>query len=126
VKVSEGLVQSDPINRLLKLQLTTLIVTVLIVFFLQGKLAGIAYLYGGSIAVANTFLQKWHLFVAAKYAGADAGKNLGRAYRCVAERWALTIVMFAIGYSVLTPALMLIVGFIVVQIVVLFGNLKRA
>ena len=126
MKVSEGLVQSDPINRLLKLQLTTLIVTVLIVFFLQGKLASIAYLYGGSIALANTLLQKWHLFAAAKYAGADAGENLGRAYRCVAERWALTIVMFAIGYSVLTPALMLIVGFIVVQTVVLFGNLKRA
>jgi ATP synthase protein I len=126
VKVSEGLVKSEPINRLLKLQLTTLTVTVLVVFLLQGKWSGIAYLYGGSIALVGTLLQKWHLFAAAKYAGADAGKNLGRAYRCVAERWALTIVMFAIGFSMLTPALMLIVGFIVVQVVVLFVNLKRA
>jgi ATP synthase protein I len=126
VKVSEGLVQSGPINRLLKLQLTTLIATVLVVFLLQGKLAGIAYLYGGSIALISTLLQIWHLFAAGKYAGADAGKNLGRAYRCVAERWALTIVMFAIGFSMLTPALMIMVGFIVVQVVVLFGNLKRA
>jgi len=110
----------------LKWQITTLVLTVLIVFVWQGNMAGIAYLYGGGIAVGNTLLQRWHLFAAAKTAKADADKNLGRAYRCVAERWVLTIVLFAIGFLVFVPAEMLLAGFVVAQIAVLFGHRNRA
>tara|TARA_R110002111_G_scaffold25832_5_gene56341 strand:- start:265 stop:645 length:381 start_codon:yes stop_codon:yes gene_type:complete len=126
VKAKDGLVRTEPINHLLKLQIITLVIASLIVLVWQGTGASIAYLYGGAIAVANTLLQKWHLYAAAKYAKADASMNLGRAYRCVAERWALTIVLFAIGFSVFTSALTLLAGFIVAQIVVLFGNYNRA
>ena len=126
MKSSDGLVRAEPINHLLKWQITTLVLTVLIVFVWQGNMAGIAYLYGGGIAVGNTLLQRWHLFAAAKTAKADADKNLGRAYRCVAERWVLTIVLFAIGFLVFVPAEMLLAGFVVAQIAVLFGHTNRA
>ena len=126
MKSSDGLVRAEPINHLLKWQITTLVLTVLIVFVWQGNMAGIAYLYGGGIAVGNTLLQRWHLFAAAKTAKADADKNLGRAYRCVAERWVLTIALFAIGFLVFIPAEMLLAGFVVAQIAVLFGHRNRA
>ena len=126
MKSSDGLVRVEPIDHLLKWQITILVLTVLIVFVWQGNMAGIAYLYGGGIAVGNTLLQRWHLFAAAKTAKADADKNLGRAYRCVAERWALTIVLFAIGFLVFIPAEMLLAGFVVAQVAVLFGHRNRA
>lgn len=122
----DGLVRSGPINQLLKRQVIALVITVLIVFLWQGNGAAIAVLFGGSIAVINTGLQKWHLHAAARVARADAGKNLGRAYRCVAERWLMTMVLFAIGFSVLAESAMLLAGFIVMQFVVLFGHLNRA
>lgn len=126
MKTIDGLVQVEPINQLLKWQIIVLVITVLIIFLWQGQLAAIAVLFGGGIAVVNTCLQKWHLHAAAKYAKADASKNLGRAYRCVAERWLMTITLFAIGFSVLTNSFMLLAGFIAMQFVVLFGNLNRA
>lgn len=126
MKRIDGLVRSEPINRLLKWQIITLVITALILFLWQGLLASIAVSFGAAIAVINTCLQKWHLHAAARFAGADAGKNLGRAYRCVAERWIMTIVLFAIGFSVITESILIMAGFIVMQFVVLFGNLNRA
>ena len=120
------MVQIGPINQLFKKQLITLVITGLIIFLWQESSASLAYLYGGGIALVNTLLQRWHLFAAAKYAGSDASKNLGRAYRCIAERWALTILLFAIGFLVIVPAPMILAGFIMAQIVVLFGNFKQA
>jgi ATP synthase protein I len=127
VKPSDRLVRAEPIDLLLKWQSVTLVVTVLIVFVWQGSLlVCIAYLYGGGIAISNSLLQRWHLFAAAKTARADASMNLGRAYRCVAERWVLTIVLFAIGFLVFVSAEMLLAGFVVAQTVVLFGHYNRA
>lgn len=127
MKLSDGLVRAEPINLLLKWQTFTLVITVFIVFVWQDSfLTCIAYLYGGSIAIVNSLLQKWRLYRAAKTAKADASKNLGMAYRCVAERWLLTIVMFAIGFSAFVSAEMLLAGFVVAQVVVLFGHYNRA
>lgn len=120
-------VRVQPINRLLKMQVVTLVLIVLILLLWQGVGVAIAGFYGGSIAVANTLLQRWHLIGAATQAKSDASMNLRKAYRCVAERWVLTIVMFVVGFAVLklTP-LALMAGFIVIQIVLLFENLNRA
>jgi ATP synthase protein I len=115
-----------PINHLIMMQLVTLAITVLIALWWQGINASVACFYGGSIAVANTLLQRWHLIGSAKQAKSDAGMNLGRAYRCVAERWLVTIVMFAIGFWVFIPDQMILAGFIAMQAVVLFGNYNRA
>ena len=126
MKTSEGLVQIEPINQLFKRQVIVLVIIGFFIFLWQESQAVLAYLYGGAIALVNTLLQRWHLYASAKYAGADASKNLGRAYRCIAERWALTIILFAIGFTAIAPAQMILAGFIVAQIVVLFGNFKRA
>ena len=116
-----------PINHLIKMQLVTLAITVLIALWWQGFNASLACFYGGSIAVANTLLQRWHLIGSAKQAKSDAGMNLRKAYRCVLERWVLTILMFAVGFAVLElSAGPLMTGFIVTQLALLFGNFNRA
>lgn len=109
------------------MQLITLVITVLIALWWQGSSASIACFYGGGIAIANTLLQRWHLISSATQAKSDAGMNLRKAYRCVLERWVLTILMFAVGFAVLKlSAGPLMTGFIVSQLALLFGNFNRA
>ena len=122
----ERLVRAKPINHLIKMQVIVLVVTSLITLCIQDINTVFAYIYGCAIGLVNSLLQRWHLFAAAKLAKADASKNLGRAYRCVAERWFVTILMFAIGFLVLIPDEMILVGFVAMQVVVLFGNYNRA
>jgi ATP synthase protein I len=122
----ESLTRARPIEHLIKVQTVVLgLTSVIIAVFLD--LSNLApYLFGGLIGLLNSVLQRWHLFAAAKYAKADPSKNLGRAYRCVAERWALTITMFAIGYLVFELNKMVLIGFVATQVVVLIGNYNRA
>jgi len=123
----DRLTRVQPINHLIKMQVVVLVVTVLISLWWRGNSAAIACFYGGSIAIANTWLQRWHLISSAKQAKSNAGMNLRKAYRCVAERWILTIVMFAIGFAVLNLSpLPLMTGFIVTQFALLFGIKNRA
>jgi ATP synthase protein I len=120
-------IRVQPINHLIKMQLITLAITVLIAFWWQGFDASTACFYGGGIAVANTLLQRWHLISSAKQAKSDAGMNLRKAYRCVLERWILTILMFSVGFAMLKlSAGPLMTGFIVTQLALLFGNFNRA
>jgi ATP synthase protein I len=122
----ESLVRAKPIEHLLKMQMVVMLVTGILisVFYDIDKLS--PYLYGGFIGLLNTAIQRWHLYAAAKHAKADASKNLGRAYRCVAERWVLTITLFAIGYVVFELDKMVLIGFAVTQVIVLIGNYRRA
>ena len=116
-------VRVQPVNYLLKIQVVLLALTVLIVFLWQGGGGAIACFYGGSIAIANTLLQRWHLIGSVKQARSDASMNLRKAYRCVAERWILTVVMFVVGFAVLNfLPLPLMTGFIVTQLALLFGT----
>jgi len=116
-------VRVQPINQLIKRQIVLLVITVLIVLWWQQSSAALACFYGGSIAIANTLLQRWHLIGSAKQAKSNAGMNLRKAYRCVLERWILTIVMFAVGFAVLAlMPLPLLTGFIVTQLALLFGT----
>lgn len=120
-------IRVQPINHLIKMQLMMLVITVLIALWWQGFNASIACFYGGGIAVANTLLQRWHLIGSAIQAKSNAGMNLRKAYRCVLERWLLTIFMFAVGFAVLKlSAGPLMTGFIVTQLTLLFGNFNRA
>jgi len=107
------------------MQVVILVVVSLLFLLWQGYSAAYASFFGGFIAVANTLLQRWHLIKAATQAKSDAGKNLRKAYRCIAERWLLTIVLFAVGFAVLAfLPLPLMTGFIVTQLALLFGNLN--
>jgi|SRR5690554_7177470 len=123
----EQLTRVKPINQLLKTQFIALIVIVACVSWLHGKDVSIAVCFGGMISVANTFLLKWHLLRTVLRAGADPEKNLGGMYRCIAERWVFTIAMFVVGFVVFEfAALPLLLGFVAIQVVLLFGNMKQA
>lgn len=120
-------IRVQPINQLLKRQIILLLITVLIALWWQGVSSAIASLYGGSIVIANTLLQRWHLISAATQAKSDAGMNLRKAYRCIVERWIVTIVMFVVGFAVLKfLPLPLMTSFIVIQFALLFGHKSRA
>ncbi|PHS71624.1 MAG: hypothetical protein COB23_01260 [Methylophaga sp.] len=123
----ERLARVRPINYLIKVQVVILVLTVLIILWWQGNSAALASCYGGCIALANSLLQRWHLIGSAKHAKSNASMNLRKAYRCVAERWLLTVVMFAVGFTVLDfLPLPLMTGFIVTQLALLFGIKNRA
>lgn len=117
----------QPINHIIKVQVVVLFTIVIFFLLWQGISSAIASGFGSLIVVGSTMLQKWHLLRAAKYARADATLNLREAYLCMAERWALTLVMLVIGFAVLKlPAMPLLSGFIIAQIALLFSNTNRA
>ena len=123
----DGRIRVQPINQLIKRQVILLVITSLIVLLWQESRDAFSYFYGGSIAVANTLLQRMHLIGAATGAKSDASMNLRKAYRCVIERWVVTVVMFAVGFGVLhLSSLALMTGFIVIQAALLFGIKNRA
>lgn len=123
----EQLTRVSPINQLLKTQSIVLLISVAGVFWLSGKELATAFCFGGLISVSNTLLLKWHLLRTAQKAGVSPVDNLSGAYRCIVERWVLTIAMFAVGFAVLQfTAAGLLVGFAAMQIVLLFGHIKQA
>ncbi|MCX4186597.1 ATP synthase subunit I [Methylophaga sp. OBS4] len=123
----DRLTRIQPINKILKMQVVGLVLTVIVFSLWQGFGMAIAGAYGAAIGIANTLLQKRHLVVAAHEAKSDAAMNLRKAYRCVAERWILTIAMFSVGFIVLKfSALAVLVGFIVTQLVLFLGNMNRS
>lgn len=125
--VIEQLVRARPINQLLFRQSIALVVIFLSLLVWQGWSTAFAASFGAVIGVVNTLLMKWHLMKTAMAAGADPAKNMSGIYRCVAERWVLTLILFATGFVVLNlSALPLLLGFIAMQFIVLFGNTRQA
>jgi ATP synthase protein I len=123
----DPLLRVQPINLLIKIQIVTLILIGFIFLLWQGVNFAIAGMFGAAVVVVNTWLQRKHLILAAQFSKADAGKNLQRAYRCVLERWAITLVLFAVGIIMLKlSALPMLLGFIVTQFAVFFEQIKRA
>lgn len=123
----EQLTRVRPVNQLLKTQSIVLLIMMACVFWLYGKDVAIALCFGGMISVVNTLLLKWHLLRTVKKAGANPAKNLGGIYRCIAERWVFTLAMFMVGFAVFEfAAIPLLLGFVAIQVVLLFGNMKQA
>jgi ATP synthase protein I len=123
----DRLARVQPIHLQLKRQVVMLVLSALGFLLWQGLGTALAAAYGGAIAVTNTLLQRRYLLQAAREAGASAGLNLRKAYRCVAERWFMTIVMFSVGFLVLKlSALAVLTGFIATQLVLFLGNTNRA
>lgn len=122
----QQLARLQPLNRVLKWQLVML---AFIAFFTVwwGVETIAAATFGALTAVINTLLMKWHILRAARTARADAEKNLSSAYRCVAERWLVTIMMFAGGLGALgLEALPLLLAFTLTQLMLFLGNTNRA
>lgn len=125
--VREQLVRARPINQLLTLQLAGGCALFICVGMWQGGFIALAAVFGAFIGVCNTLLMKWHLVKTAQRAGADPAKNMSGIYRCVAERWVLTIVLFATGFVVFKlAALPLLLGFIAMQLIMLLANMRQA
>lgn len=123
----DPLIRIQPINLLLKIQIVMLALIGFVFLLWKGASFAMAGMFGAAIIIGNTWLQRKHLILAARFAKADAGKNLQRAYRCVLERWVLSLVLFIIGLWLLgLPALPMFIGLIVTQLAVFFGQFKRA
>jgi len=122
----DGRVRVQPINQLIQRQIILLAIAVLTIFWWRESGAALACLYGCSIAIANTLLQRMHLIGSAAKAKSDAGMNLRKAYRCVLERWVLTVILFSVGFGMLAlSAPFLLAGFILTQSALLFGIKNR-
>lgn len=122
----EPLARIAPLKFVLKWQL--LMLTGLVIFTVWWGIESImASVFGALIAIFNTLLMLWHIKRAVITARADAEKNLSSAYRCVAERWLVTIMMFAAGLGVWgLNALPLLLGFMLTQLMLFFGYTNRA
>ncbi|WP_273152719.1 ATP synthase subunit I [Methylophaga thiooxydans] len=123
----EQLARLQPLKRIVKWQVITLVLMTILFAWWQGVEVALAAGFGAFIALSNTLLMIWHIRRAAETARADAGKNLSRAYRCVAERWLSTIVMFGTGIVLLALNITaLIAGFIAAQLMLFMGHTNRA
>ena len=93
----------------------------------QGRHEAVSAAYGSIIVIVNTLLMMWHIWRAVGAAKADAEQNLIRAYRCVAERWLNTIMMFIVAIVALKLNMMaLLAGLVVTQLMLFMGKTNRA
>lgn len=123
----EQLARLQPLQRIVKWQVITLVLMIILFAWWQGVEAALAAGFGAFVALINTLLMIWHIRRAVETARADAGKNLSRAYRCVAERWLSTIVMFGTGIILLElHVTALMAGFIAAQLMLFMGHTNRA
>ncbi|HEC73009.1 MAG TPA: ATP synthase subunit I [Methylophaga aminisulfidivorans] len=123
----EQLTRLQPLKNIVWSQVLMLVL--IMIFATWSKGIGIAFsaVFGSCVAIVNTLLMVWHIHRAAETAKADAEKNLSRAYRCVAERWLNTIVMFATGIVLLELDITaLMVGCAATQLMLFMGNTNRA
>ena len=90
-------------------------VTLLAIFYIATAdiHAGIAAIFGGAIALVNTWLLRWNFERAEHFAGNDAGQNMKLLYRTAAMRLFSTIGLFVIALGILKlEPLPVLVGFI--------------
>jgi len=81
-----------------------------------GSAESLAMLYGGAMVLALTALLHWRHRLAEQVAEKDAGRSLRIIYRTAAERFLLTVALFAVGIGVLKlEPLVLIGGFVLVM-----------
>jgi ATP synthase protein I len=82
----------------------------------QGWQAALALLFGGGIVVLNGRLQRRQQRRAAQVAGNSPAGNLRYLYRCAAERFIVTVALFAAGFGLMAlPPLALLSGYIIAQ-----------
>ena len=102
------------LRRIFFAQSIFLVICALYFFLSAGLNHGIAAIFGGGIALANTLVLRWNFERAGRIAGNSADKNLRLLYRTAAQRLFLTIglLVLALGGLKLEP-LPVLVGFLV-------------
>jgi ATP synthase protein I len=104
-------------KRLFIVQFLLLAVCAALAYLLWGLNSAMAVLYGGSMVMINSAIQQWGHFRASKTAGNDLGRNMRIIYRTAAERFFVTLALFAVGIGVLRlEPKALIAGFILLQL----------
>ena len=101
------------LRRITLAQSIVLLICAFYFFSSAGSDHGIAALFGGVIALANTLLLRWNFERAERIAGNSAEKNMRLLYRTAAQRLFLTIglLVLALGGLKLEP-LPVLVGFL--------------
>ena len=84
------------------------------VWLWKGEGAAFGAALGYTTAAINALLLHWHLMRALQLASADPHRNLRLMYRCALERFAVTVVLFALGIGLWRlPVLPLLGGFVI-------------
>lgn len=101
------------LKRMTVAQSIFLLICALAFFLSAGWGHGVAAIFGGFIALANTLVLRWNFERAEQIAGNSAGKNMRLLYRTAAMRLLLTMGLFvlALGGLKLEP-LPVLVGFL--------------
>ncbi|MGM0595069.1 MAG: ATP synthase subunit I [Pseudomonadota bacterium] len=96
-------------------------VLVLVFHFGMGWQAAVAVIYGSAIVALNHLMQVRQLRRADRIAGLSPERNLRYLYRCAAERFMATVVMFAAGFFLLRlEPLPLLAGYILGQVALVY------
>lgn len=104
-------------KRLFIVQAVILAVVVALTFLVWDLDRAMAVLFGGVMVVINSAIQQWGHSRAIKTAGNDLQSNMRIIYRTAAERFVITLALFAVGIGVLRlEPKFLIAGFIVLQL----------
>ena len=108
-------------HRVTPVQLSILLAAAAGFWLAMGLKAGFAFIYGAMVVYAIGWLQRWQQRRAAHIAGNDPARNLRYLYRCAAERFAVTIALFAAGLGLMAlPPLPLLSGYIIAQGAVIY------
>jgi F0F1-type ATP synthase assembly protein I len=104
-------------KRVFIVQALLITVAMALAIWVSGLESALAVLYGGAMVMINTAVQQWGHFRASKIAGTDLGRNMRIIYRTAAQRFIVTLALFAVGIGVLKlePKSM-IAGFIWLQL----------
>ncbi|HEY0634761.1 MAG TPA: ATP synthase subunit I [Gammaproteobacteria bacterium] len=115
------------LRRQLLLQGVLTTVIALLYLTVSGSASGKGAAYGGLIAVANTLIQLWHWWRFDTKGSEGPAHNALLIYRIAIERFASTLLLFALGLGVLKLApLPLLSGFIAGQMVLLIMGFKNS
>ena len=81
----------------------TILVTLVTILFAatQGTAAAKAAIFGGMIAIMNSLLLLWHKRRTSRLAADDAQGSMRIFFACAAERFFLTVILFAAGLGAL-------------------------
>lgn len=115
------------LRRQLLLQVVLTTVVSLLFLSVDGFASGKGAAFGGLIAVANTLIQLWHWWRFDTRGQVGPAQNALLIYRIAIERFASTLLLFALGLGVLKLApLPLMSGFIAGQLVLLIMGFKNS
>lgn len=115
------------LRRQLLLQVVLTTVVALLFLTVSGNAYGKGAVYGGLVAVANTLIQLWHWWRFDTKGSEGLAQNALLIYRIAIERFASTLLLFALGLGVLKLApLPLMSGFIAGQLVLLIMGFKNS